>query len=230
MKLNLMQRHLFLDGYETPLAVAEDVEIMGRLLQEINTFMFHGTGAIQTIPVLDGKKPRNNGVSGVILASGGHFTCHTFSKRGVFFADAFPVYRQTRGEIKAQIISAFHPHHIQHRQNDYGNGFGRHVVLRLPERPAVFWTPMLDTIMTAINMTPLGFAMSDTDEHSFSLIRPIQESHISVHVKDGVAALDVFSCKDFSTDDLLKTLAAADLYPTEMISVTRGVKMIDKVL
>lgn len=230
MKLNLMRSHLFLDGYDTPAAIAEDTDVMANLLREINVIMFHGSGTIQIIPVLGDKKPRNNGISGVILTSGGHFTCHTFSRRGVFFADAFPVYRQTRSEIKDQIISTFQPHYTQSRQNDYGNGFGRHVVLRLPERPAAFWEPLIQDVMAAIGMHALGCIMTDGNKHSFSLIRPIQESHISVHVKGGVAYLDVFSCREFSTDDLLKVLVTAEIYPTEMLNVTRGVKMIDKVL
>lgn len=68
MSEQLLQGHLFLDGYGASQTDAESVPAMQNLLQQVNAEAFRGIGKLRIIPVLGDEKPRNNGLSGIILA------------------------------------------------------------------------------------------------------------------------------------------------------------------
>lgn len=228
--MNLLN-HLFLDGYGSPQKLAEDAVAMTHFLQDIKDSMFHGSGEMRIVPIIGGTKPQNDGVSGIVLASGGHFTCHTFSQRGIFFADAISIRRFEREPIKAVTEEHLRPQTLKLCQADSdAPGFGRHLILHIPRRTPAESHEIISAIVSAIHMTNLCERMEIVKPENFSIIQPITESHISLHSVGPNAILDVFSCKDFSPDDVLRTLHEFGIAPLQMSSVGRGLDLKDKTL
>ena len=87
----MLFNHRCFDLYNAGEGDLESLPKMLSLLTEVNQRFFGRRGNIEIIPVLDrnAPKPINNGISGIVLAKAGHFTCHTFSQRDVAFVDYF---------------------------------------------------------------------------------------------------------------------------------------------
>lgn len=226
MKTELFRNRLLVDGYGSPQSIVESHSVMQKLLQEVNEIVFGGRGIIRIIPVFEEANPRNNGLSGIILAPGGHFTCHTFSHRGVFFIDVVAMQVLNRDALLHIISKRLKPSRIVLCERDLGSGFGRHVILRIPSQDFVIANALIDKIVAAIQMTPLCTRMSIMQPEKCDVLQPITESHIGFH--DGI--LDVFSCKDFSVDSLISALDSFDIRPSKMLTVSRGFDMDDKIL
>lgn len=227
MKPNWLRNHQFMDGYGADRSVMEDATTMSALLERVNRELFKGWGSTTIVPVFNTERPRNNGVSGIILGRGGHFTCHTFSERGVLFADAYSATCQTTS-IPDIVDHYFQPNYLQQCEQDLGPGFGRHVILQIPSPPRSLEEVLIDHILEAIKMTRLCrkmFYWSGLD-----LLQPITKSHIALHYGEHETMLNVFSCKDFSVEKLLSVLYQYNIQPIEMATVSRGIDMEDKIL
>ena len=231
MKPVLLRDHLFLDGYDSPRIIAEDVVIMEKLLRRVNEMMFQSSGVTCIVPVLGDEKPRNNGVSGIVLAAGGHFTCHTFSQRGIFFADAASIFDLNLSYAKDLLEDLLQPQRLASCTKDTGTvGFGKHLVLHIPSQTIRESNRLISAIVSAIHMTNLCGRMQCLNRGNISILQPITESHISIHNVGPDAVLDVFSCKYFHTDDVLQVLHRFGINPHQITEVSRGVNMTDKTL
>lgn len=228
MKPVWLSSHIFLDGYGSDADAMENTSVMSVLLRRINEALFGNRGCIKIAPVFNDEKPRNNGISGMILARDEHFTCHTFSQRGVFFADVCTASDRRESFIPLLLEESFHPDYTQLCERDLGPGFGRQVVMRLPSLLKNVANRLLDEILDAIQMTRLCRRMSYCD--GADLLQPITESHVALHCNEHSATLDVFSCKDFSVEKLLSVLDRFNVQPIMMVTVSRGVDMTDKIL
>ncbi len=229
MNENLLRDHLFLDGYGASQSDAENIPKMCDLLQQVNAEAFRGIGKLRIIPVLGDEKPRNNGLSGIILAPGGHFTCHTFSHRGIYFADLYAP-RSHHNDAESLLRKIFDAAYIRQCRADIGPGFGRHVVVKIPPQIPTTACWLIESIVSSIHMTRLCQRMVYSQLDDVDILQPITESHIAIHNAGNQAVLDVFSCKDFSVDELLKALSNFGIEPFEMTSVSRGIELEDKIL
>lgn len=234
MKPVLFRDHVFLDGYDSPIAIAEDTAVMETLLCQVNEMMFQGTGATRIVPVLGDKKPRNNGVSGIVLAAGGHFTCHTFSQRGIFFADAASIFDLNPDYVKDLLDEMLRPQRLISCTKDTGAvGFGKHLVLYIPSQTVRESNRLISAIVSAIHMTNLCGRMQCLNRGNISILQPITESHVSIHNVGPNAVLDVFSCKYFHTEDVMQVLHQRGITWSQISTVTevtRGIDMEDKTL
>lgn len=120
--------------------------------------------------------------------------------------------------------------HLRHCCSDLGPGFGRHAVLTIPRQVPSAARELIESIVSSIHMTRLRRRMVYTRADDVDILQPITESHIAIHNAGDRAMLDVFSCKDFSVDELLKTLNNFGIKPFEMTTVSRGVELEDKIL
>lgn len=225
-KHDILSQHLLLDCYGASCSDSESVRLMWGLLEAVNRTVFSAVGIPSLITVLGNEKPVNNGLSGIILAPDGHFTCHTFSRRGVTFVDAYAAEEKYDcSKIPAIIEHYLPPKYSLRCSEDLGKGFGRHVILRIPPQPPAEALRLIDSIVDGIHMTRLAQRIVYVDPSGAGIsdiLQPITESHIALH-SDGT--LDVFSCKDFSVDDLMRTLESFDIHPETAITVSRGFNM-----
>lgn len=234
MKPALFCDHALLDGYGSPIAIAEDVAVMDALLCRINEMMFQNSGTACIVPVLGNEKPHNNGVSGIVLAAGGHFTCHTFSQRGIFFADAASISNLNLSYIKDLLDEMLRPQKLVSCTKNTGTvGFGKHLVLHIPSQTVRESNRLISAIVSAIHMTNLCGRMQCLNRNNISVLQPITESHISIHNVGPNAVLDVFSCKYFHTEDVMQVLHRHGITWSQISSVaevSRGIDMEDKTL
>lgn len=222
--------HLFWDGYNVSQTRAEDVSVMLDLLTDVNEIVFGDAGETMIIPVFTTEKPINDGVSGLILAEGGHFTCHTFSRRGVAFIDLYAAWCYDEDLIEGLVYQHLGPVYVQHCGESTREGFGRHAVLRIPAQTMEVSEQLVENLVTGIGMTKLARSMTSASAEGCDVIQPITESHIALHNYAEGAMLDVFSCKDFSTEALMSVLADFDILPSEMAMISRGTDMTNKQL
>ena len=226
-----LRDHLFLDGYGSPRAIAEDVAVMETLLCRVNEVMFQNSGVTCIVPVLGDKKPRNNGVSGIVLAAGGHFTCHTFSQRDIFFADAAFAFDLRPNYVENLLKELMKPQALMPCAKDISTvGFGKHLVLHIPSQTLEESNRLISAIVSAIHMTNLCGRMQCLTQGSISILQPITESHIAIHNIGPDAVLDVFSCKYFHTEDVMQVLHQFGIVSGRITEVSRGVNMKDKTL
>lgn len=234
----MLFNHRCFDLYNAGEGDLESLPKMLSLLTEVNQRFFGRRGNIEIIPVLDrnAPKPINNGISGIVLAKAGHFTCHTFSQRDVAFVDYFSarddlITDEAASEIEALLSELYPSARIVPCTENLGAGFGRQVMIEskmslCPKRACA----MIQVIMREIGMHELSASKMVFGEGYYDIIQPITESHISIHqIEDNTLYIDVFSCRDFSMESLVGVL---DQYLPGYgyRSITRGFELADKTL
>ncbi len=162
------------------------------------------------------------GVSGIILGTGFHFTCHTFSRTGMVYVDLY-----TSGEIDSDLPGilrcAFHPKRIVNNmpttQRTIMGKFGRHLAFTLPYVPFETMFEEMRRLLQVIDMHELAPIMTlQRDDGSYDILQPIVESHMAAHSDGKLVYIDVFSCKWFDDAQVLRLFNLA----TNIHVVPRG--------
>jgi S-adenosylmethionine/arginine decarboxylase-like enzyme len=227
--------HFAMDGFQGYRSRFDDVKLVQELLEEVpHILKLRPVMPPCLQPYYNGIVPEDCGISGFVLLAGGHLTLHTFSFRECFFADlVYPgpfdahraqlalqttlpcrsVFAQTleRGEAAELIRSTRRP------SIDPAHDFGPHLFMRFSpyQGPTSMddLFELFDRMPERIGMTPimrpylLKTATADGARY-LSAITLIAESHVSLHIfpDHGEAFMDLFSCKFFDTDAVLKVL------------------------
>lgn len=215
------RKHFCIDGYKADRDALAEIDKMSKLLGLIGDQYFVDSYQMRTIPSLQNANYKLDGVSGVILGLGAHFTLHTFSNIGAFFMDYYgDCATQAMKAVPQQLQNVFEPLRIDACESHRRSGnFGRHLVFE--RRPLEFSQAfaLVKEIVTTINMTPLGQALSQQSDDSYSIIQPIAESHISVHQSpEQPTRIDIFSCRYFDDTELWQLVGAKP-----KIEIQRGI-------
>lgn len=219
--------HVMYDGYDGDPNKLADVEGVYNLCYTLAKELgIGGKEALHVIPYFKGLVPEDSGVSALFVFPQGHFTVHTFDKKGTVFVDfavigkeianpAEAIQRAMRStfEIKrdeiflrgtnpvddpAEIPSAFGPHLT----------FGGQLS---PDQMSLDWIyDFLEKIPKAIGMTPIAppRVIRSTTPEGLTYrdgMAVIAESHITIHVDDsGTFFFDIFSCKAFDIESFMQ--------------------------
>lgn len=205
------------------------------------------------LPYYNGVVPEDCGISAFVLLRGGHLTLHTFSFRECFFADlltpgsvdtqrAQMILQSTLPcrTVRSQTIERGGEGDFAHRRRvaketvDADSDFGPHLFLRFSPyrgpRTMDELFDLFDTLPPKIDMTPimrpyLLKTPTGRGSHVLSAFTMIAESHISLHVfpDSDEAFFDLFSCKFFDTERVVKVLVdALGGHATEEVMMSRG--------
>lgn len=222
--------HYFFDGYEIDQELLSDpvkLEFKMRVILEHCSVRDH---QIVTKNVEAGDFPHikeeDTGISTVILFPGGHFTCHTYPHIGVVYVDLFHVNGVDSRSLDQEMCELLKPGHYDSRHERQESGaYGKHLVLEVPDIVDVEQgVQLVGEIRKILGMTKLMPMMVRSDAQSgvsnFDIVQPIVESHIALHKclpgavlvntrGQYTIALDVFSCRDFSTEAVLQLVGTS---------------------
>ena len=197
--------HFFFDGYDIAISKLESLKLMSSLLHDINREYLNDTGKSIMIPCFGNKNLLDNGISGIVLGNNFHFTCHTFSKLNSIFVDLY-----SNNTIDDRIISILNGYFETKKydlctDNKPTGKFGKHIIIKKSTIPYQEGLILIDKIIESINMHPIHETISSVYENGYDILRPIAESHVSIHChKDCI--VDVFSCNNFDEEKIINTL------------------------
>lgn len=141
------------------------------------------------------------GVSGVVLAPGFHFTCHTFSRRDVAYLDTFSVRDFADGSCMEKMVEAqFVPECIISHSSQGSalpGHFGRHLIFTMPPMPFEMACGKIEETVQKISMHHLAPVMTLQHATGYDILQPIVESHIAAHAQGQSVEFDIFSCNYF---------------------------------
>lgn len=176
-------------------------DLLTRIIRELKP----KAATCRTIPCQELPKP---GVSGIILASGFHFTCHTFSADNMIYIDAFGLHSEDdRTNIIQSIMELYDICRMATHSPafDFPSNFGRHITFTVPYVPAETMIAKINQLVKDIDMhelCPMFTRLSD--DGSYDILQPITESHIAAHAKADRVEVDVFSCNPFDDQEIFK--------------------------
>lgn len=217
-------QHFFFDGYEIDNKILSNIQVIHKFLEEVNKKLTGGKCKLTLIPYFDGKVKEDGGISGVLLGTNFHFTCHTFSYKNTVFIDCYGKSNYEK-QLLPIIIKYFRTENFDLCENNYdkkGN-FGKHVIITdIKEIEYNDAINLVKTILKEVKMTPIYDMLIDySDEKNFDILQPIAESHISIHRKEKEIIIYVFSCKGFDDNKILRLL---DGKTKNITQIQRGVK------
>ena len=217
-----MNKHFFFDGYELKEKALANINNMEKLTNIINKQFFNNNGKITIIPYFNGKIKEDGGVSGIIIGPNSHFTCHTFCYKSAMFVDYYGN-KENHEKIKNEVLKIYSTNDYDlciNNKNIKGN-FGKHIITELDNKLTYDeGIKLIKQILKDIDMTPINDIINfKIDDINFDLIQPIAESHISIHQTEESTTIDVFSCKYFDEQKLLKLLNTNDYR-----EINRGIK------
>ena len=201
-----IKNHLFYDGYDLDNKKLEEIKYISEFIKDINKTIFNSIGEISIIPYFDGKVKLDGGISGIIIGPNFHFTCHTFCFKKTVFIDYYGD-DKLKDVLFQKILKTFKTNNYDLGSKDTPGNFGKHIIIE--SQPISFneGTKIVNTILEIIKMTSISeLLISKTDNDSFDILQPIAESHISLHQHNNILIMDVFSCKDFNTEDVLQII------------------------
>ena len=217
-----MNKHFFFDGYGLDENTLSNIKNMENITSKINNLFFNNKGKIILIPYFDGKIKKDGGVSGIVIGPNSHFTCHTFCYKSAMFVDYFGD-ENNHETIKEEILKIYptDDYDLCINNKDIMGRFGKHIITEIKNKLTYEeGITLIKQILKDINMTSINDIITyKIDDINFDLIQPIAESHISIHQTDKITMIDVFSCKYFDEQKLLKLLNTNDY-----IEINRGVK------
>lgn len=203
--MDIVNSHLFFDGYDLDNSNLKDVDYVSEFLNEINNKIFNNIGKITLIPYFDGKVQNDGGVSGVIIGKNFHFTCHTFCYKNTVFIDYYG--NGFKDEVFNLIIKYFKTDNYDMCDTNMLGNFGKHLIIGSSKVTINEAKNSIDKIIKNINMTPISdFMEYREDDNNYDVIKLIAESHISFHQHNNSLIIDVFSCKPFEVDKVLELL------------------------
>ncbi len=163
------------------------------------------------IPYFYGKEPKDNGVSCFCYFKEndgvGIFTLHTFSHRKVAYFDLVSNEKFDYDNIKKVLCQIFNSSialpAIPFKQNTWG------VELTLNGNTSTNANELYDfcqSIIKNINMTQIANTTLEKNESMIVLTTLIAESHIAIFYNPSTTEiyLDIFSCKYYNSEDVLK--------------------------
>jgi len=212
--------HFFFDGYEIQIDKLNDNELISKLLSDINTIFLNNKGECVIIPCFDNKDLLDNGISGIVLGNDFHFTCHTFCNRNTIFVDLY-----SRKNIDNDIIINTLNKYFEVKKfdlctdNKITGKFGKHIILKTDTIKYEKALILIDKIIENINMHPIHEKICSIFKNGYDILRPIAESHVSIHCHDDDCIIDVFSCNNFDEKKIIEILN--EIYSIR--SVERGI-------
>ena len=210
---------LFYDGYDLDNKLLGDSNYIRNLLELINTNVFNSKGLIKVIPYFDGKVLTDGGVSGIILGNNFHFTCHTFSFKNIVFVDYYGN-NSNKKLVEDILFSKFNTSNYDMGSKDVHGNFGKQIIFKTEVLSLNDAIDKVKRILIDINMTPIyDILVNKNSDDSFDIVQLIAESHISFHRNGDEMIVDVFSCKYFDVDKLLRLFDNID----DFIEVNRGI-------
>jgi S-adenosylmethionine/arginine decarboxylase-like enzyme len=227
--------HFTMDGFHGFRSRFDDVKLVQELLEEVPSVLkLKPVMPPFLLPYYNGVVAEDCGISGFVLLAGGHLTLHTFSFRECFFADlVYPgAFDTQRAQLTLQTTLPCRSAFSQTLERGEGGemthatgptsinpalDFGPHLFVRFSpyqgpaSMDALF--DLFDQLPQRIGMTPImrPYLMKTTTADGaryLSAMTMIAESHISLHVFPdyGEAFFDLFSCKFFDTEAVLRVL------------------------
>lgn len=214
----LSNDHFFLDGYDIQIDKLNDSHLILELLKKINSKFLNGFGKCIVIPCFNNEKSEDDGISGIILGKNFHFTCHTFSRRKTIFVDSYPI---TQAADLIDILKDyFDPQKIDLCTNNKLTGnFGKHIIIKSHFIPFNEASKLVDLIISKINMHPIYEQIIDECQNGYDILRPIAESHISIHSHNNESIIDIFSCKNYDEQKITQEIPNI----TAISNVERGI-------
>lgn len=215
-----IKNYLFYDGYDLKNENLENVNYISNFLKEVNEIVFNNEGAITIIPYFDGKIKEDGGVSGIILGSNFHFTCHSFCYKETIFIDYYG--NDSKKALVFDLIKRnFKTENFDLGSTDVKGNFGKHIIIKAFPLLLDEAINKIKTILKNITMTPISeLLIKNEDKTNFDILQPIAESHISFHQHDDLLVIDVFSCKYFDIEKVLELFLK--IYDIEEIN--RGIQ------
>lgn len=212
--------HFFFDGYEIQNDKLDNIEIISKLLDDINSLYINGKGQCITIPYFGNKDSLDDGISGIVLGNDFHFTCHTYSNMNTVFVDLY------NGKIinnNNTIINTLNKYFETNKfdlcvNNELLGKFGKHVIIQTDKIDYQKALILIDKIIENIDMHPIHEKICSVFEDKYDILRPIAESHVSIHCHDN-CIIDIFSCNTFDEKKIIELLSNIH----SISSVERGV-------
>lgn len=199
--------HFFFDGYEIETNKLDNDKIILNLLDDINKLLKKNKGKSVIILCFDNKDLFADGISGIILGNNFHFTCHTFSNRNAIFVDLY------NSEIvdNDNLISIFKKYFEVKRydlcsDNKITGKFGKHIIIKSDTIQFEDAVELIDKIIKNIEMHPIHEKICSITKDGYDILRPIAESHVSIHCHNNECIIDVFSCNNFDEEKIFALL------------------------
>lgn len=239
--------HVMYDGYDGDADRLADVKGVYDLCYSLAKQLGIGPKeALHVIPYFKGLVPEDSGVSALFIYPRGHFTVHTFDKKGTVFVD-FAVIDQEVADPAGVIQRAMKETFDIKKEETFLRGmnpvddpakipsaFGPHLTFGgqlSPDQMKLDWMyAFLEKIPQAIGMTPISpprVIRSTTPDGACYRdgMAVIAESHITIHVDDsGQFFFDIFSCKAFDVESFIQWAEVFGLKidPSTMTLAARG--------
>ncbi len=224
--------HFTMDGFQGFRSRFDDLRLVHELLEEIPAQLdIQPAMPPFLLPYYNGVVAEDCGISAFVFLAGGHLTVHTFSFRECFFADL--VYpepfdaRRLRYTLESTLpCETTTVHMVERRPGALHDStvhperdFGPHLMIDVADYtgPADMdgLFTLFDGLPARIGMTPIMrpyVIAGETPDGGrvLSAMTMIAESHIALHVRPdtGNAWLDVFSCRFFEREPVVRELEA----------------------
>ena len=211
--------HFFFDGYEILNDKLNNVELISNLLDDINATFLNSNGQKIIIPYFGNKDFLDDGISGIVLGKDFHFTCHTYSNMNTIFVDLYHGNNIDNFLVINILKKYFGVEKFDLCVNNKSAGnYGKHIIIKTDIIEYQDALILIDKIIESINMHPIHEKICSVYENGYDILRPIAESHISIHCHDN-CIIDVFSCNTFDDKKIVGLLS--NIY--SISSVERGV-------
>jgi len=199
--------HFFYDGYEITAEKLSDINLISDLLDEINKTFANNDGKKVIIPYFNNKDILDDGISGIILSNNFHFTCHTFNNMNTLFVDLYNK-EEINNKSLIDILSKYFKVNKYDlcNNNEITGKFGKHIIINTGIIPYEKALNLIDEIITNIEMSPIHEKITFVEENGYDILRPIAESHVSIHCHNNKCILDVFSCNNFNEEKIINIL------------------------
>lgn len=216
-------QHFFFDGYDIDNKLLSDIKYVTTFLNEINKAISAEKCKIVLIPYFNGKTKEDGGISGIILGDNFHFTCHTFCYKNTIFIDYYG-----KNNINKNLLNIINKYFKTNNFDlckdncDKKGNFGKHIIIenrkQIEYKDAIV---LINDITEKLEMTPISdMQMNYKNNYNFDILQPIAESHISIHQTEKNCNIDIFSCKSFDEDKILKLL---DCTNKDITQIQRGI-------
>lgn len=211
--------HFFFDGYEIQKYKLKNVELLSKLLDDINSLLLNSSGQCVIVPCFENKDILDDGISGIVLGDDFHFTCHTYYNMNTIFVDLYYGKMINSNEIFNTLNKYFKANKYDLCVNNELSGkFGKHVIIQTDKIEYQKALLLIDKIIENIDMHPIHENICSVLEDKYDILRPIAESHVSIHCHCN-CIIDIFSCNTFDEKKIVGLLS--NIYNIRLVE--RGV-------
>lgn len=157
--------------------------------------------------MVDNKDSFADGISGIILGNNFHFTCHTFSNRNALFVDLYNGITFDNNNLIHILKKYFKVQKYDLCSNNKIIGeFGKHIIIKTDIIQYEKAIELIDEIIKNIEMHPIHEKICSIVKDGYDILRPIAESHVSIHCHNNECIIDVFSCNNFDKEKIFALL------------------------